>query len=434
VRAQQRKANIALYRIGEDATFLWLWRAHHTSAPNVRLIDLVRLDERVEAHVDSLRIGGAHAWKLTLELLDGGAAGAFFVAGMLAIENSESAAFDGIIERAFDAAQRTELEPYEPVYDPWRGLVSALAWMDSPHAARVIEWLSQTPRPRMRWLGIAACGARRSLREPLLERALTDADPLVRARSYRTTGELGCADLTARLALGFKDGDSECRFWSAWAAARMGAREPLDALADIAWQNGPRAEQALDLLLRRLDVPQANAWLRELAPLPERRRSVIRATGVIGDPIYIPWLIDRMDEPAAARLAGEAFSMITGVDLAYRDLDRRPTNDFQSGPNDDAKDENVALDEDERLPWPDPAKVADWWTKNKARFNVGTAYFLGKPKASADWLEALSDAFQRQRRAAALELAIRQPNKAMFEVRARGRLQRQLIARARGRA
>jgi hypothetical protein len=44
----------------------------------------------------------------------------------------------------------------------------------------------------------------------------------------------------------------------------------------------------------------------------------------------------------------------------------------------------------------------------------------------------LSDAFQRQRHAAALELAIRQPDKAMFEVRARGRLQRQLLARASG--
>ena len=124
--------------------------------------------------------------------------------------------------------------------------------------------------------------------------------------------------------------------------------------------------------------------------------------------------------------------MITGVDLAYRDLDVRPPADFQSGPNDDPEDENVALDEDDRLPWPDLAKVGDWWARNKARFSVGTAYFLGQPKASADWLEALSDAFQRQRRAAALELAIRQPNKAMFEVRARGRLQRQLIARARG--
>jgi uncharacterized protein (TIGR02270 family) len=141
--------------------------------------------------------------------------------------------------------------------------------------------------------------------------------------------------------------------------------------------------------------------------------------------------------PSKAWLAGEAFSMITDdnrVDLTYRDLDRRPPVDFQSGPNDDQADENVALDEDDQLPWPDPAKVAEWWTKNKARFSLGTAYFLGQPKASADWLGALSDAFQCQWRAATLELAIRQPNRAVFEVRARGRLQRQLLARAAGSA
>ena len=172
--------------------------------------------------------------------------------------------------------------------------------------------------------------------------------------------------------------------------------------------------------------------MREFAKLPGRQRSLIRATGVIGDPLYIPWLIEHMAEPATARLAGEAFSMIAGLDFAYRDLDRKPPRDFEPGPNDDPADENVALDEDENLPWPDPERIGQWWTANRSRFSAGTAYFLGTPKAQADWLEALSDAFQRQRHAAALELAIRQPDKAMFEVRARGRLQRQLIARARG--
>jgi uncharacterized protein (TIGR02270 family) len=178
---------------------------------------------------------------------------------------------------------------------------------------------------------------------------------LVRARAFCTTGELGRIDLMAHLASGFRDDDPECRFWSAWAAARMGAAEPLDMLSESAWRSGPRSEQALDIL-----APSRGAWLRDLAGLPERRRSVIRATGVVGDPIYIPWLIERMSEPAATRLAGEAFSMITGVDLAYRDLDLRPPVDFQSGPNDDPEDENVALDEDDRLPWPDPTKVGDW--------------------------------------------------------------------------
>ena len=124
--------------------------------------------------------------------------------------------------------------------------------------------------------------------------------------------------------------------------------------------------------------------------------------------------------------------MITGLDLAYRDLDRRPPADFQSGPNDDPADENVELDEDEPALARSRRRSANGGPPTARASPSARAYFLGTPKASADWLEALSDAFQRQRHAAALELAIRQPDKAMFEVRARGRLQRQMIARARG--
>jgi uncharacterized protein (TIGR02270 family) len=416
----------------ESAAFLWNLRDNAVRASNIRLIDLVRTDERIEANIDGLRVAREEGRSVAFEALASGESGAFFAGGAVAIEGRDTTALEGVIQGADDVSGRTEGKPYDFAYDPWRGLLSALTWVDREHASRAVSRVLRMPWSRPRWLGIAACGARRSTREVAVESLLDDPEPLVRARAYRTIGELGRTDLMAYIAPGFRDDDPECRFWSAWAAARMGAAEPLDLLAEIAWRDGPRAEQSLDIILRRLEVQRANAWLRDLAGLPERRRSVIRATGGIGDPIYLPWLIERMNEPAAARLAGEAFSMITGVDLAYRDLDIRPPADFQSGPNDDPEDENVALDDDDRLPWPDPAKVADWWTKNKARFSAGTPYFLGKPKASADWLEALSDAFQRQRRAAALELAIRQPNRAMFEVRARGRLQRQLIARARG--
>jgi uncharacterized protein (TIGR02270 family) len=311
-------------------------------------------------------------------------------------------------------------------------VIAALCWAERGAAIRAVDQLTRSAAPLCRSVGVAALGARRSDPGERLPILLSDPFPQVRARTDRTIGQLGRADLTPQLRSALSDSDPECRFWSAWSAARLGAgEEALNVLADIAWNNLSRADRALDLLLRRLDVQQANAWLREFAKLPDRQRALIRATGVIGDPLYIPWLIEHMTTPDTARLAGEAFSMITGLDLAYRDLDRRPPADFQSGPSDDPADENVALDEDANLPWPDPARIGAWWVANRARFSPGTAYFLGVPKADADWLEALSDAFQRQRQAAALELAIRQPDKAMFEVRARGRLQRQLIARAR---
>jgi uncharacterized protein (TIGR02270 family) len=403
----------------DDAPYLWLAREVLARGPNARLIDLARHDERLEAYLDAMRVHREAIGSTVQEEFDRGGAAAEFLLVSLKMTIGDFAAIVAITEGA------TRPESFGP-------MVAAIAWGERDLAGRTIDRLNRVSPPLGRAIGIAALGARRSDSGASTSAALADPSPLVRSRAYRTAGQLGRADLMAQLRPGLTDDDPECRFWSAWSAARMGATEPLDILADIAWNNLPRADRALDLLLRRLDVPQANAWLRGFAKLPDRQRSLIRAGGVIGDPLYIPWLIEHMAEPATARLAGESFSMITGLDLAYRDLDRKPPQDFQSGPNDDPADENVALDDDENLPWPDPARISVWWAANRARFSPGTAYFLGTPKASADWLEALSDAFQRQRHAAALELAIRQPDKAMFEVRARGRLQRQLIARARG--
>jgi uncharacterized protein (TIGR02270 family) len=404
--------NSVLEALVENSVILWMNRERVARAPHARLVRLVEFDERVAAHLDALRIAGAAARPLMAKELEWGAPGVFFVAAWLHLMGSAN-------------------DDTEPSFPPGP-LTAALAWGDAAHAADAIR-LEMTKGDEAKAVAIAAIGARRSDPGSALTAALADPSPLIRARAYRTTGQLGRHDLMAQLRPGLTDDDPECRFWSAWAACRMGAgEEALGVLAEIAWTNQPRAVRALDLLLRCLEVPHANAWLREFAKLPDRKRDLIRATGVVGDPVYIPWLIERMVEPETARLAGEAFSMITGLDLAYRDLDRKQPADFESGPNDDPADENVALDEDENLPWPDPGRIGSWWLANLARYSPGTTCFLGAPKQSANWLEALSDAFQRQRHAAALELAIRMPRAAMFEVRARGRLQRRLIARSRG--
>jgi uncharacterized protein (TIGR02270 family) len=411
----------------EGVCALWVKRDRLVNAPRTRLRDIGKLDERIDAHLDGFLLAGPDGLQILLEALAVDV-GAYFAAGFAFIQGGDLGGLTTMLRHAFAAEQSVS-----PGFNPWRGLVCALAWGKQPAVATIIPSLVLGRQPMLRNLAIAALGARRTNPGPTLASTLADPSPLVRARAYRTTGQLGRADLMAHLRPGLNDPDPECRFWSVWAAARMGAgEEALGVLAEIAWTNQPRAVRALDLLLRRLEVPHANAWLREFAKLPGRQRELIRATGVVGDPVYIPWLIQRMTEPETARLAGEAFSMITGLDLAYRDLDRRKPEGFESGPNDDPRDDNVALDEEDDLPWPDPVRIGNWWTAYRDRFASGTPYFLGQPKETADWLDALSDAFQRQRHAAALELAIRQPDKAMFEVRARGRLQRQLLARARG--
>ncbi len=399
----------------EDTAFLWLWRDNAVRAANVRLLNLVRMDERLEAHLDALRIAGEAGWDLARGELKRGGPGAVFAAASLAISGQNLRRLDEVFATA-------------PPEDCSRAMVSALAWADRAAAVPAIDFLVRAADPVRRAAGIAAWGARRMNPGDHLDHALADPAPAPRAAACRAAGQLGRTDVLHQVKALAADADETCAFQAAYAAVLLGA--DATALNKIAWEGGPHATAALDLLLRRLALPLAHGWLRELAKLPERQRDLIRGAGITGDPAYIPWLIEQMKNPPAARLAGEAVSLITGLDLSYRDLDRKAPADFAAGPNDDPADENVALDEDEHLPWPDPARLSAWWSGNKARFAAGTPYFLGVPKDQADYVMALSEAFQRQRRAAALELALRQPGRAMFEVRARGRLQRRLLARA----
>ncbi len=158
-------------------------------------------------------------------------------------------------------------------------------------------------------------------------------------------------------------------------------------------------------------------------------RLAIRSAGAIGDPSLILWLISLMDQLPLARLAGESFTTITGVDLSYRDLERKPPEDYNAGPTEDPADDNVEMDPDDNLPWPEPALVQKWWDANRDRFRNGTRYLLGNP-ITDDWLKiVLRDGRQRQRAAAALEIALRNPGQPLFNVKAPGFRQQQLLGK-----
>jgi uncharacterized protein (TIGR02270 family) len=244
----------------------------------------------------------------------------------------------------------------------------------------------------------------------------------VRARSLRLAGELGKHELRPALREALGDPDPGCRFWAAWSAVRLGEREgALAALAAAAETAEPDGWPALDLLVRAMRPAEAASWIRVLNGEPRHARRVIRALGALADPAVVPWLLARMDEPALARLAGEAVSLITGVDLAFADLDRPPPEEPPAGPTDAPEDADVALDPDEHLPWPDRARVEAWWAREGRRFARGIRHLLGRPIEAAACDRAFADGYQRQRRAAALELALLEPGTPLRAWRARVR-------------
>jgi uncharacterized protein (TIGR02270 family) len=134
-----------------------------------------------------------------------------------------------------------------------------------------------------------------------------------------------------------------------------------------------------------------------------------------------------MATPELARVAAESFVAITGVDLQDERLEGGCPDGFSAGPSEAPGDDNVEMDPDEDLPWPEPKRVATWWERNGSAFEPGRRYHAGRSIDDASLREMLAAGTQRQRAGAAIELALRQPGRPLFEVRARGRLQKQLL-------
>jgi len=179
----------------------------------------------------------------------------------------------------------------------------------------------------------------------------------------------------------------------------------------------PTVRQAVEVAMRRADPRWVRGAIRSLAASSRTRRLAIIAAGAFGDPAVVPWLIKECDDELIGGVAGEAVSMITGVDLRRLDLDR------------DAVEPSTSLPlEDQSLPQPDPDKLAAWWRAGAARYATGQRHLAGQPITSTALVGVLRTGYQRQRRAAAIELTTIAGAATLFRVGARADRQLRSLA------
>jgi uncharacterized protein (TIGR02270 family) len=405
----------------EETSFLWSSRAAAVRQADCLLADLTRFDQRLEAHLDGLRVNGDAGWQLCRSVLDEGEPAALFAAGVLAFESRNDSRVGEVLKAGTASTQCA------------RVLVSSLGWLRHEQAFPFIQSLLSASQSSNRHIGIAASAIHRCNPGGPLRDATSDADTLLRSRALKAVGELGCADLLSKVRAGLGNPDPNVRFAAAWSAALLSLdADATSVLRTISESPVSHREGALTIAIRRMDFSTAKSWQASLAKKQDTLRLAIAACGAVGDPELIPWLITQMKVPALARPAGEALSMITAVHIPYDKLEGEWPEGFEAGPNEDPKDENVEMDPDENLPWPNPDLVQKWWEKNKGHFQSGVRYLCGKPM-TIDWLKiVLRDGFQRQRAAAALELAIRQPGTPLFNVKAPGFRQIELLGKPKG--
>jgi uncharacterized protein (TIGR02270 family) len=410
---------VVVQQHAEEAAHLRHVRSVLVAAPHVKLHHLRRLDDRIAAHLDGLAVAGEYGSKLCMAALETPGVGEVFAATVRAIEEKDAPWLDRLFALA------------EAVPESQRGLISAFGWVSSHDLQGTVRQLLSASVPLRRCVGLAACAMHRVDPGGPVEEALKSPDPALRARALRTLGELGRNDALAAVRSALDDADEECRFQAAWSAVILGDRGPaLDMLMSVSRTAGPHRARALRLVLQALDLPRAHELLKLLARDARDIRVLIQGAGIAGDAQYVPWLIRQMDDLKLARLAGESFSFITGLDLAYLDLERRPPEGVEFGPTENPEDEDVAMDPDDSLPWPDPAKISAWWSANGSRFTSGVRWFMGETVNVENCQRVLREGYQRQRMAAALYLSLLQPGTILFPIRAPAWRQQRWLAPA----
>ncbi|APR82376.1 HEAT repeat protein [Minicystis rosea] len=395
-----------LERHRDDLAFLWLQRDFAVHAPHFDLRLLADLDERIDAHLDGLRVAGGAGLASLHAALDPEEPGIAFAAAVLAIEAGGGAALAPVLELAANEASIA------------RALISAFGWAPPDRAAAAAESLLEAGAPPLHWaIGIAAHTVHRLDPEGLLANALLDPDPLLRARALRAAGELGRVDLVPEIGRALGDADEDCRFWAAWSGALLNAAPAVPVIWSFAESAGPRALRAMKIAARVLDPREALPRLEALAARPEHARVAVVGAGALGDPGAVPWLLARMEDAPMARLAGESFTMITGIAVEHERAASAPAG-FRAGPSDDPAADDVAMDPDRDRPWPAASALAAVFRARGGDLRRGARYLLGQAITEASTLRVLRAGRQPERAAAAIERSLLAPGRALFEVRA----------------
>jgi uncharacterized protein (TIGR02270 family) len=405
----------------EEAAHLRHVRSALVRAPHVRLIHLGRLDERLAAHLDGVGVAGEYGVGLAHRALERPGRGEIFVATVRALEDRDAPRLERLLAIA------------EALPASRAGMLSAFGWVSGADLSGTASSLLESDVPWRREVGLAACAMHGVDSGAALVAALRDQDAGLRVRAARVASQVGRVDVLGACLGQLADAEPGCAFEAARSAVLLGDRgAALAALEAVSESSSPMAvSAALERVLPIVAPQRARALLARVVHRLGPSRVVIRGIAAAGDPHYVPWLLQQVNDPEHARVAGEAFTTITGVDLAYLDLDADAPSAVAM-PDDDPDHGDVAMDEDDGLPWPDQDKIAAWWKANGSRFTPGTRYFMGQPPSTAHCFSVLQTGFQRQRRHAAEYLCLLKPGTPLFNIAAPARRQKRLLTQMAG--
>lgn len=410
-------------RHAEDAAFYWSQQDAGATAFLVKSARLFHFDDLLDAHLEGLAVAGPEGVTLAFKALGRWKkAGEAFVCTWLAGMRQDEAALGQL-------SQYLEAEPDTLL----RGAISAIARLPEGAALDLLNrWAVPGAKPveQVAALRAMALGKGYPGSGALLSDCLCSPAAPVRAAACRTLGRWQLPELTEQLRGCLLDEDLAVRAEAAVALSRQSY--PGQAL-EVMWQcvlDQAALYQGSSGAHRISAARRLHRWLRhlawmvpvghgELAALLQRLPVRQRLSFVLyhGDAVFLPLLVEAMNDPETARYAGWVWQVLTGVDLQANGLTLpEPEVDPETRPGEGRRDA------DNGLLLPNPGAVG--------RVSLplpGGRLLLGQPFTPALGLTVLEEQPQALRLVAAHALARTLPGAAP-QVRACAREQLRQMA------
>lgn len=416
------------FRIGlylehlEEASFLYEQRRDVLlDDPDLAWTDLADFEERLEAHLDALVLGGGLALAVCRQQTAEGDAGELYAAVCIFCRQQRKDLMDEVVDGIDDDDERV------------LAVRDALA-AELPEAweGDVIGWLNHGDAWRQRIAAYAVGHRRLSASEPLMD-ALAEAAPDVLPDLLWALGRVGVTDARAPLWKYLTDDDDAVRYAAALALLRLGGKRVVPRLATH--MAVPGALWLLSISGSADHRAPMQEYLVVHGPAPDG----LLALGFLGAPESVEGLIHSLQDPALAEASALGLYLLTGAVLTEEAFVPE-----EMGEDELFEDELEAYREDELPKRPDgepfgetverlaqdPALWEAWWKTHGARFQPGVRYRLGEqctPRSLVCTLQA-ERVPRSVRQMAYDELVIRYTIDAPFESGLPVREQRRVIA------
>jgi len=352
----------------EELEFLWGQRQEALQSPEYTLLELLELEERIEAHMQGLLVGGENTIPLIEEGLSQDDPQLAFAAAYALLRLGIESAAQKVME-AFLQAEGTQLDGvgqalcHGPIDMVMGRLQEALSSAAAPVAASAAEAL--------------AFHKKLDPRTPRLAEFPQDENAQVRRAVWRlimlvsTHGPLP-PDISSQLSeSAMHDEDPTVRHEAMRAAAWT--RQPwlLEHCRKLSNEPSPDNWDAI-LLLAIIGKPSDLDRILAVGKKAELGPQRFKALAAFGHPGVVETMLEGMEsqDPLTAAAAGAAFTKITGADIESDKAVQVPPEDG-SEPD---EFEQEFLDE---VTLPNPASARNHWQEVKGKFSSGTRWCCG---------------------------------------------------------